>query len=311
MVMIRQEDVTIIIPHLGATPQQVSSLGFCLDSIYETYPDMRVIVVKNSGEPDENYSYLHQLHQNCVWINLEDQGQCKAVNAAAATVSTPWIMISNDDMIYAEGWFEQLIKPLGMIYVDNKYVDMDEFSPHSIVRTSDVTRVKYENILCISPQLIEPIDGAPTFKKFFAGGAGGDFNKDAWLGYAKNHVGGFIRTGFNLPFLIRKDVWDLVGGYDVNYDPWGSNSDSDLEYKLKLAGVQPFQNVDCPVYHFSQTSGTFEPRNRPSWEKNWQYFIDKWGFPRTDDGIWQATFMIPSKEEGRKFQPWWEGFYAK
>ncbi len=115
--------------------------------------------------------------------------------------------------------------------------------------------------------------------------------------------------GFNLPFLIKKELWDLVGGYDVAYDPWGSNSDSDLEYKLKLAGVEMFQNTNCPVYHFSQTSGTFEPRNQSYWSKNWNYFKEKWGFERTDDGIWEAIFEIPMDK--LKYHPFWEGFYSR
>lgn len=34
---------------------------------------------------------------------------------------------------------------------------------------------------------------------------------------------------------------------------------------------------------------------------------NKWGFDRTDDGIWEASFEIP--DEGRIFRPKWEGKY--
>jgi hypothetical protein len=224
-------------------------------------------------------------------IHVEEQGQCKAVNAAAATVNTPWIFVTNDDMVYAPGWFDRL-----------------------------TTNLVGEEIMgkipaCISPQLVEPKLGAPTFLIEFCGGAGGDFNKEKWLDYAKKMVldslsydqNKGIRTGFNLPYLISKELWDTVGGYDVNYDPWGSNSDSDLEYKIRLAGIQPYQNTNCLVYHFSQTSGTFHPDNQSYWQKNWDYFIEKWGFPRTDEGIWEASFTIP---ETNKFHPEWEGKYG-
>jgi hypothetical protein len=295
--MIQQSDVTIIIPHLGETKQQLDSLGECLLSLHDSYPEIKVIVVKNGTIPYGNEDDLnpeYKVQSNQFLMCIEEQGQCKAVNAAAATVSTPWIMVSNDDMMYAPGWFDRLTSE----------IDKDGFLR---VKTGDIPT----KTLCISPILIEPQDGAPTFEKYFCGGAGGDFDKTKWLGFAKNRelVDQPLRTGFNLPFLIKKELWDLVGGYDVNYDPWSSNSDSDLEYKIKLAGIQPIQNKNCAVYHFSQTSGTFEPKNRPSWEKNWQYFIDKWGFPRTDDGIWQASFSIPTPDEGRIFRPWWEGFY--
>jgi GT2 family glycosyltransferase len=185
-------------------------------------------------------------------------------------------MISNDDMIYPPGWFEDLT--MGM-----------------------------EDKICVSPQLVEPRQGAPTFEVYPCGGAGGDFDKQRFFDwYAKRSTDGF-RMGFNMPVLMTRELWDLVGGYDINYDPWGSNSDSDLEYKIKVAGVQPYQNRNCNVYHFGQTSGTFESQNREAWQKNWDYFIKKWGFPRTDDGIWQANFEIPKEN---KYHPWYEGHYA-
>ncbi len=325
--MIKQSDVTIIIPHLGKTEEQRFALKNCLVSLAETCECPIILSVNGIDEeakqtevPDARFLNTHIKRINIFASTL--QGQCKAVNAAAATVSTPWIMVSNDDMIYAPGWFEKLVEPMNKMFFSSaeKMSSEDlELKPHGVIMVDDVKDYisPSDQIKCISPILVEPQDGAPTFIKYFCGGAGGDFNKEKWLEFAKNiettdgDKGSLIRTGFNLPFLIKKELWDLVGGYDVNYDPWSSNSDSDLEYKIKLAGIQPYQNTNAAVYHFSQTSGTFEPRNRPAWEKNWQYFIEKWGFPRTDDGIWQATFEIPTVNMGRVFTPWWEGFYNR
>lgn len=283
--MINQKDVTLIIPTLS-NERNDYALRECLTSLKESHFPLENIIVSFNNVMNSSFP------ESCIidfegvqFMALTAQGQCKAVNAAIAMVNTPWIMVSNDDMVFPHDWFQKLVHPI-----------------------KDESSSKF----CISPQLIEPRDGAPTFRKVFFGGIGGDWDKEGFLDYAeKDHISGGIRSGFNLPFLMKKETWDLVGGYDVNYDPWGSNSDSDLEYKLKLAGVQMLQNTDCPVYHFSNTSDTFVPINRPFWEKNWNYFIEKWGFPRTDDGIWQATFTIPSAEDGRKFQPSWEGFYER
>jgi GT2 family glycosyltransferase len=273
--MINQEDITIIIPHLGETEEQEYSLDECLKSLNETVPDIKKIVVKNGYGGDG----AELCHGN---ITLDEQGQCKAVNAAVATTNTPWIFITNDDMVYAPGWFQELF-------------------------SIDVTDWK-----CASPKLVEPRPGAPTFEVFFAGGAGGDFDKQKFLDYVKTPPlltwKESYKPGFNFPLLIKRELWNTIGGYDINYDPWGSNGDSDLEYKIKLAGVQPMQSQFSRVYHFSQTSGTFEPRNDEFRNKNYAYFKEKWGFDRTDDGIWEATFEIPN--EGRKFRPEWEGEYG-
>ncbi len=281
--------MTIIIPHLGRSNESRLAISECTLSLFETEPGIKKIIVIN-GIVFEGDFDLFANRENTSIMTLSEQGQCKAVNAAVATTNTPWIMVTNDDMIYPPGWFDRL---LGIAQTGFPKDNGD--------------------IRCISPKLIEPRAGAPTFEEFFAGGAGGDFDKQKWLKFAENYTGrssNSVRTGFNLPFLISHELWDLIGGYDVNFDPWGSNSDSDLEYKIRLAGVQPLQNTNCPVYHFSQTSGTFEPQNNSWWQNNFAYFEAKWGFPRTDTGIWEANFHMPTKEEGRKFKPEWEGHYG-
>lgn len=263
--MIDKKDISIIIPHLGETEESEYALDYCHSSLFE---EGFVPIIAHNGLNN----CRHKFH-----IDIKEQGQCKAVNAAVATTNTPYIFVTNDDMIYAPGWWEKLTGALDT------------------------------SLLCISPKLVEPRPGAPTFEVYFCGGAGGDFDKEKWLEFAKNYKGQGLRTGFNLPFLISRELWDTVGGYDINYDPWGSNGDSDLEYKIKLVGVQPMQNTDFVVYHFSQTSGTFLPENNSYWQRNFAYFEEKWGFPRTDDGIWEATFEIPQEN---KFQPDWKGKYG-
>lgn len=270
--MIVKKDVTIIIPHFGATKDQCRAFGETVRSLHAHSPEIKILVVKNGP-------HACQCRRN---IRILKQGQCIAVNAAVATINTEWVFISNDDMIYPPRWWEHLT---------------DKIEGASI---------------CISPKLVEPRSGAPTFETFFAGGAGGDFDGGLWLEYAKQYEHaneGEWRTGFNFPVLIKRDLWNLIDGYDINYDPWGSNGDSDLEYKIMLAGVQPMQNGRCIVYHFSQTSGTFEPKNDSYRFKNYGYFKEKWGFDRTDDGIWEASFRIPTKAMGRLYSPRWEGKY--
>ncbi len=267
--MINPEKCTIIIPHLGESAGEEYSIEQCIRSLMETVPQMKFLIAKNG--PKEC------AHSSDVWVSQQDQGT--AVNAAVATTDTEWIFVTNSDMVYPSGWWENLTSGLP------------------------------DEIMCVSPKLIEPRPGAPTFGVYFCGGAGGDFDKQKWLEYAKNYTGQGLRTGFNLPFLIKRELWDTIGGYDINYRPWGSNSDSDLEYKIRLAGIQPMQNTNCIVYHFGQTSGTFSPDNRGFWDKNWHYFINKWGIERASSpDIWTATFKIPVDQ--LKYRPSWMWKYV-
>jgi GT2 family glycosyltransferase len=279
--MLDQKDCAIIIPHADLNQGTRYSIEQCLISLNETVPEMKIIVAQN-----KNCTTLPKTinQKNITCIYLQEQGQCKATNAAVATVNTPWVFVTNNDMVYAPGWWEKLTQPIG-----------SEFATY-----------------CVSPKLIEPIDGAPTFEKYFCGGAGGDFDKQKFLAFAQEYYlrpEQTLRTGFNLPFMIKKELWDLIGGYDINYDPWGSNGDSDLQAKIHLAGVQPFQSELSLVYHFSGASSTFHPDNHSYWEKNMAYFREKWGFERQSAPlVWQSQEIIDQKL--LKYQPFWVGHYG-
>lgn len=266
--MIDKKQVTIIIPHYGATQEMCYALRQTKGSLYENSPEIKTLIIKNGG-----------FKCNCLYdIKLMAQGQCKAVNAAIATINTEWVMITNDDMIYPPNWWED--------FTNNIFMES-----------------------CISPKLVEPRPGAPTFEVYFCGGAGGDFDRQKFYEYASKKENKGMRNGFNFPVLMRRKLWNAVEGYDINYDPWGSNGDSDLQYKIMLSGIQPKQNQNCLVYHFSQTSGTFLPENDTYRMKNYEYFAQKWGFMRTDDRIWESDFKIPTKEEGRIYFPEFERKY--
>ena len=104
-------DVTVIIPHLGATKEQEFALEKCIDSLLET-TKFPIIIVQNGNYRWNKDIYIDDLldeEERIETIELLVQGQCKAVNAAIATVNTEWIFVSNDDMVYAPGWFEKLV----------------------------------------------------------------------------------------------------------------------------------------------------------------------------------------------------------
>lgn len=278
-------DLTIIVPtrNHGDSNDHTRKINYatnlCLKSLLKTTPkEVKIIVASNGGDAkhvdvDGSIHGGTRIHR----INLWNQGQCKAVNAASALVQTKWIMVTNDDMIFPDGWLERLLEPYGF--------------------ASE----------CVSPKLVEPNEGAPTFIKYNCGGADGDFNYEKFEHFVRQYKidkNNLWQNGFNLPFIIKTDLWRKIDGYDISYDPWSSNSDSDLLYKIKLAGVSPKQSQASLVYHFSQTSGTFHPDHQEAWNKNWNYFIDKWGFERASSPeIWTGEFDIPLDK--LKYRPNW------
>ena len=74
------------------------------------------------------------------------------------------------------------------------------------------------------------------------------------------------------PNVVHKKVWDLIGGYSVEYSP-GLYSDPDFSMKLWKAGVRLFKGITkSRVYHFGGKSTSRMIRNT-----GYYTFISKWG----------------------------------
>ena len=270
--------VSVIIPSL-ASEETYPYLKLCVESLRETV-DWDIIVVTNGGhKPD-----LSDIHGITIHQHTRQQGQCNAVNRGVEVVApnTDYVMVSNDDMYYAPDW--------------NKNLSFNE--------------------LCFSPNLVEPDNNngsAHPFLKVAGGYTLDEFNKDTVDSFIKQSVNlsHEVQPGFNLPFFVKLEVWRTIGGYDEKYDPWGSNSDTDLQTKINFAGITPVRLRDVLVYHFSNKSGTFDGTHQDSWQANWNYFDQKWGFNRDNLGsdVWYNRDMLPKDLDESTYQPDWRGKY--
>lgn len=277
--------VTVIIPTHAKTEvylrKTVDSLRAANVSKY-----WDIIVVSNGGPwyPLKDLKATRRLH-------ITEQGQCIAVNYGAQMVSadTTHIMVTNDDMYYAPDWGYHLLDENGNFKHDFRV---------------------------FSPNLIEPTNNAgsaPPFLKLDGGLTLEEFNQefvDQMVTELVDVPGG-TTTGFNLPFFCEVEVWRTIGGYDTKYDPWGSNSDTDLQTLFEIAGIQPMRSRDLLVYHFGSKSGTFDADKQAFWQRNWDYYTTKWGFnrdmePKAD--TWMATGMVI--EDKLRFNPPWKGKYS-
>jgi glycosyltransferase involved in cell wall biosynthesis len=199
-------------------------------------------------------------------------GQCQAVNEAVNNVDTEWIMVCNDDFYFAPGWDK------GLSFTHP----------------------------CFSPNWIEPMEvgSAPPFLKLDGGSDLETFKQEVVDNFVSEHGDMTVENGFNLGFFIKTDIFRKIGGYDIMYDPYGSNSDSDLQYKLEIAGVQPKRCRGALIYHFGSKSDSVTPDKQVYWQKNYDYFTEKWGIVRADSpDIWYHNLKIPIDQ--LKYRPDW------
>lgn len=262
--------VTAIIPSLASEATK-PYLKLCVESLRAT-TDWDIVVVTNGIKAKP---YLGDIEGITMHLHTRDQGQCVATNIGAQVASpdTDYLFISNDDMYYSRFWKKNL---------------------------------KFEHPV-FSPNLIEPVNNAgsaPPFKKLPVGNTIEEFKPDELDGVITTLVEYKEESGFNLPLFIKKDLWQFLGGYDVAYDPWGSNSDTDLQTRINLAGVTPVRLRDVLVYHFSNKSGTFDGTHQDFYQNNIDYFHSKFGFDRDElaSDVWYNKDMIPTDASKIKYQ---------
>ena len=93
------------------------------------------------------------------------------------------------------------------------------------------------------------------------------------------------------PNVVHKDIWDLVGGYSIEFSP-GMYSDPDFSAKLWMAGIRLFKGLSASrVYHFESVSTGGVKKNNGS-----QQFLSKWG-------ITSASFIRNILRRGEPFEP--------
>lgn len=273
------QKISVLIPTL-ASKESRPYLERCVKSIREHQTiEHDILIMVNGGN-----AVRLDLPARVYYTNV--QGQCNAVNQLAKMVETEWFIVSDDDSIFPPNW-ERLLE------------------------NTDKT-----DVLCMNSMESGKVGSAPPFVVNDCGQDIERFDYEKFkisairVGSDEGTKPDHFEDGFSYPFLIKKSLWDKIGGYDTAYDPWGSNCDSDLHYKIRLAGVEPKRDRRILNYHFSQISGTFDFSDTPEgkihyerWNQNKRYFTEKWGFERIGSPEIWYKFDIPKI---RKFNPLWQ-----
>jgi len=176
----------------------------------------------------------------------ENLGICYPLNIARQLLKTNYLVYMNDDMYVAPNWdwyFDEEIKQLP----NNKFF--------------------------LSGTLIEAKSSNPSVIQDNYGRNLDEFNEERFLKEHQN-IEFSDWNGATWPInIVHKDIWDLVGGYSVEYTP-GFYSDPDFSKKLWDLGIRYFKGISkARVYHFpSQSTKKIKHPN-----KGRVMFLLKWG----------------------------------
>lgn len=252
---------TILIP----TWNNLDFLQTCIESVRKNSSYRHQIVLFVNEGVDGTLEWVEQQDDISFCRSASNVGVCWALNALRPLVETDYMVYLNDDMYVCPEWDLELMKA----------VDQQE-----------------DKFFFLSSTVIEPLPS--PFREVLApynyGRNPDDFDENKLLSDYKKIPGNDWFGSTWPPNIVHKDIWDLVGGYSIEFSP-GLYSDPDFSMKLWQAGVRQFKGIDASrVYHFGSKSTKRVKLNNGS-----RQFLFKWG-------ITSSTFTRHMLFRGQKFQ---------
>ena len=249
--------VSILIP----TCDHIKDLELCVESIYDrtTYPDFELIIIENNSKQPETfraYKRMEQEHANLHVVTWQGKGfNYSALNNFGEKFATGeyLLLLNNDTEVITAAWLEEMV-----MYAQQKRVG------------------------CVGAKLLYPDDTIQHAGVGFGiGGVAGHLHKyypassDGYMGRLNYVQDVYADTAACL--LIRKEIYDEVGGLDESYAV--AFNDVDFCVRVRQAG---YTNVFTPfaqLYHYESKSRGME--DNPEKQKRFQgevlRFQARWG----------------------------------
>jgi glycosyltransferase involved in cell wall biosynthesis len=224
----------------------LSFLKLCIESIEKNSAYKHEILIHVNDGSDGTLEWVRQKGYKHTHSE-ENIGVCYALNGLRPLATTDYIMFMNDDMYVCPGWDTALVEEIKRIGHKMFFLSSTLIQPRPFFCKSVIAPANYG-------ETVESFDEERLLREY-ATLPHGDWMGATWP-----------------PNVVHKDVWDLVGGYSIEFSP-GMYSDPDFSAKLWMAGVRLFKGVDrSRVYHFEARSTHRIVKNDGSLQ-----FLRKWG----------------------------------
>lgn len=250
---------SILIP----TWNNLTFLKLCIESIRKNSTFQHEILIHINEGTDGTLEWVKE--QGLGYTHSKENiGVCYALNKLRTLVTTDYVLFMNDDMYVCPEWDKALYEEIQTIGHKMFFLSSTLIQPRKFFCKSVIAPANYgESVETFEEQRL--LAEYQTLKH-------GDWMGATWP-----------------PNIVHRDIWDLVGGYSIEYSP-GMYSDPDFSAKLWKAGVRLFKGVDkSRVYHFEARSTHRITKNDGSTQ-----FLRKWG-------ITSASFMRDVLHRG---EPW-------
>jgi len=232
---------------------QVEFTKDCIDSLKSAAPFLTELIIVNNASEDGTSNYLAQLQNKDdrvkVIENKMNLGFPEAINQGLREVTSDFVVIANNDIIFTEGWATRLID----VAESNPSIGIVGPISNSVSGVQLDKNAKYDSIEQMH-KYAEKVKGKNAGKYFE-----------------------FPRVAF-LCTLIKREVIEKIGGLDERFSP-GNFEDDDFCLRAQTAGYKTVIAQDVFIHHYGSKS--FKAKGEKAYaerlETNKQKFINKWG----------------------------------
>jgi GT2 family glycosyltransferase/glycosyltransferase involved in cell wall biosynthesis len=247
--------VDIVIPIYG----QPERLQRCVDSVLRTAPEGRLILVDDCS-PGREIEGLFQSWAGQAQITLArtpaNSGFIGACKLGASLGQAPFILFLNSDTeALASGWLERLIPAQENVAIAGAKLLYPPSLPGPLAG-------------CLQHAGVARNDQGVPYHPFMG--------RPASLPEANEPR--FVNAVTGACFLIRRSVWDELGGWDPRFGK-GVYEDVDLCWQARRAGYRVLYQPTVELYHdesASKASDGGHPLNIHT-QENLQKLLEKWG----------------------------------
>jgi glycosyltransferase involved in cell wall biosynthesis len=221
-------------------------LKLCVNSIRKnsTFDHQIILHINENSDGTKKWAEKNKIDHT---FSKQNIGICLAMNVATTLVRTKYICYMNDDMYALPLWDKFLFDEIKKIGHDYFFLSATAIEP----KGSKSNKCK-----------LSSFDYGKTVENFNEKSLLNDFEK-----FKKNDWCGATWP----PNIVAKKIWDLVGGYSIEYSP-GMYSDPDFSMKLWKIGVRYFKGLGkSRVYHFISHSTKRIQKNNGR-----KQFLNKW-----------------------------------
>jgi N-acetylglucosaminyl-diphospho-decaprenol L-rhamnosyltransferase len=197
-------------------------LGGCLEALaaQQGAPPFDVLVADNASTDDSIRFLTERFPDVRVVQNRSNLGFAAGNNAGATRATGDWLVFLNNDTVPAADWLSHLCRPL--------------------VERPEIAVVTSRIVFLDDPSILDSAgDGYLR--------AGGAYKHGHRTAAAAHMQSGEVFGACGAAFVIRRDVFEALGGFDERF--FMVYEDVDLSYRLRLAGYRCWYAADAVVRH--------------------------------------------------------------